>query len=58
MKLNPRIYAVYKVCGTVGHFSPIYKTYIINILKFPRLILKSFPDETMRDFVPQSHNIL
>lgn len=58
IKLKARIYVIYKACGTVGHFPPIYKIYIKIYYNFPVSIIKSFSDETMRDFVPQSHNTL
>lgn len=58
MRLKARIYVIYKACGTVGHFPPIYKIYMKIYYNFPVSTIKSFSDETMRDFVPQSHNTL
>ena len=42
IKGKARIYVVYKSCGTVGHFPPIYKTYIQIYYNFPVLIKKVF----------------
>ena len=42
MKFKERIYIVYKTCGTVGHFPPIYKAYIKIYHNFPILIIKKF----------------
>ena len=40
IKSKARIYVVYKSCGTVGHFPPIYKTYIQIYYNFLLLIKK------------------
>lgn len=42
IKGKARIYVVYKSCGTVGHFPPIYKTYIQIYYNFLLLIKKFF----------------
>ena len=41
IKLKARIYVIYKACGTVGHFPPIYKIYIKIYYNFPVSIIKS-----------------